>query len=287
MLITCPICKQICETEQDLVEGQHVVCPFCRMKFAYGYHGSIVISNQKGFHHKGFPSTRKQMNEAQEKQKAFSSKFVIVVGAAVILVGCIVVGSMAHIRETPIEKIRREFREAEEKTSYYTSSEEIDVDLCAPASERGVFGLNWGENPRHKKYKTPCCVDYPISHGLYSRMQLMYGEDGGLMGVTLHGPQRLVVPDYSGVPANMRAELQQEFVTRTCVPVFDVMRQLAEQILQQRMRCFRGAIQLTGMTGGDSRCLGMIRMDIRGPGLETGEKNNKDPEQVFMVMRKQ
>ena len=35
MLIQCPHCRQTCETEQNLEDGQHVVCPFCAVKFSY------------------------------------------------------------------------------------------------------------------------------------------------------------------------------------------------------------------------------------------------------------
>ena len=36
MQLHCPHCGQICETEQELAVGQHVVCPFCGVKFAFG-----------------------------------------------------------------------------------------------------------------------------------------------------------------------------------------------------------------------------------------------------------
>ena len=36
MQLHCPHCGQICETEQELAVGQHVVCPFCGVKFSYG-----------------------------------------------------------------------------------------------------------------------------------------------------------------------------------------------------------------------------------------------------------
>lgn len=36
MEIVCPNCGQICETEDELVIGQHVLCPFCNVKFTYG-----------------------------------------------------------------------------------------------------------------------------------------------------------------------------------------------------------------------------------------------------------
>lgn len=36
MLLQCPHCNQTCETEQELAVGQHVVCPFCNVKFSYG-----------------------------------------------------------------------------------------------------------------------------------------------------------------------------------------------------------------------------------------------------------
>lgn len=35
MQLQCPHCKQVCETEQELAVGQHVICPFCNVKFAY------------------------------------------------------------------------------------------------------------------------------------------------------------------------------------------------------------------------------------------------------------
>ena len=33
--ISCPNCKQVCESEQELAVGQHVICPFCHVKFSY------------------------------------------------------------------------------------------------------------------------------------------------------------------------------------------------------------------------------------------------------------
>ena len=35
MQLQCPHCGQECETEQELAVGQHVLCPFCNMKFSY------------------------------------------------------------------------------------------------------------------------------------------------------------------------------------------------------------------------------------------------------------
>lgn len=35
MLIRCPDCGETCETDTDIAVGQHVVCPFCEVKFAY------------------------------------------------------------------------------------------------------------------------------------------------------------------------------------------------------------------------------------------------------------
>ena len=35
MRLICPNCKQNCETEQELIGGQHVICPFCNVKFSY------------------------------------------------------------------------------------------------------------------------------------------------------------------------------------------------------------------------------------------------------------
>ena len=35
MQIQCQHCGETCETESDLQEGQHVLCPFCGQKFSY------------------------------------------------------------------------------------------------------------------------------------------------------------------------------------------------------------------------------------------------------------
>lgn len=35
MLMRCPGCGETCETDADIAVGQHVVCPFCEVKFAY------------------------------------------------------------------------------------------------------------------------------------------------------------------------------------------------------------------------------------------------------------
>ena len=35
MLIRCPNCDAECETEVELAPGQHVLCPFCNVKFSY------------------------------------------------------------------------------------------------------------------------------------------------------------------------------------------------------------------------------------------------------------
>ena len=35
MYITCPNCGQTCEVDEEPVIGQHLVCPFCEVKFCY------------------------------------------------------------------------------------------------------------------------------------------------------------------------------------------------------------------------------------------------------------
>ena len=36
MKIVCPHCGEVCETTEDVVIGQHIICPFCEQKFSYG-----------------------------------------------------------------------------------------------------------------------------------------------------------------------------------------------------------------------------------------------------------
>lgn len=36
MIITCPLCHQVCETDSEIEVGQRVQCPFCEGKFTYG-----------------------------------------------------------------------------------------------------------------------------------------------------------------------------------------------------------------------------------------------------------
>lgn len=53
MKITCPNCREVCETEQSLQVGQCVVCPFCNVKFVYG-EGPVVLNKVKKFNWKKF-----------------------------------------------------------------------------------------------------------------------------------------------------------------------------------------------------------------------------------------
>lgn len=340
MLLQCPHCKQTCETEQELVVGQHVRCPFCNEKFEYSVRevvcpkckcGLVLPVDVKDGQHIKCPSCdnkfsyrppsrielplHKDIEDRKEHPNRVGGRAVsaecsssnstdVQVGVVkrlknlleskkylLIVCGVVLVGGICSVTnratESPLEKIRREFKEVNERTSHYFCSSTIEVDLSTPATGDGVFGLRWGERPRNVDYRVPCDVDYPISHGLYSRMKLMYDDNGGLIAVELHGPTQ-PVPDYSMVPMPTRADLEQQFVQDVCVPVFDLMRQLAEQILHQRMMCFRGVIQLTGMTGGeeDNGFVGVIRMDIRKSNSASVEGKRKDPEQIFMIMKK-
>lgn len=36
MKIVCPHCGEVCETAEDVVIGQHIICPYCKTKFSYG-----------------------------------------------------------------------------------------------------------------------------------------------------------------------------------------------------------------------------------------------------------
>ena len=36
MIIKCPHCGEICESDSDIPVGQHVECPFCAKRFYYG-----------------------------------------------------------------------------------------------------------------------------------------------------------------------------------------------------------------------------------------------------------
>ena len=48
MNIMCPNCGQTCETEVELVIGQHVLCPFCNVKFTYGNSATSAESPSAG-----------------------------------------------------------------------------------------------------------------------------------------------------------------------------------------------------------------------------------------------
>ena len=48
MEIVCPNCSQPCVTDDELVVGQHVLCPFCNVKFTYGDSASTAESRSAG-----------------------------------------------------------------------------------------------------------------------------------------------------------------------------------------------------------------------------------------------
>lgn len=45
MKLICPYCNHECETESELQDGQHVVCPFCGQKFSY--RSTITATSQE------------------------------------------------------------------------------------------------------------------------------------------------------------------------------------------------------------------------------------------------
>lgn len=49
MIITCPLCHQVCETDSEIEVGQRVQCPFCEGKFTY----SEESRNQHSHHKQG------------------------------------------------------------------------------------------------------------------------------------------------------------------------------------------------------------------------------------------
>ena len=54
MELTCPYCHQICETDINLANGQHIRCPFCGEKFVFRdspISGSSCPSCGKPTHH--------------------------------------------------------------------------------------------------------------------------------------------------------------------------------------------------------------------------------------------
>lgn len=48
MNIVCPNCGQTCETDDELVIGQHMLCPFCNIKFTYDISASNTESKGAG-----------------------------------------------------------------------------------------------------------------------------------------------------------------------------------------------------------------------------------------------
>lgn len=46
MTLTCPVCKETCELDVEVVEGQHILCPFCGQKFPYSQ-GESSVATQK------------------------------------------------------------------------------------------------------------------------------------------------------------------------------------------------------------------------------------------------
>ena len=386
MLITCPICKQICETEQDLAVGQHVVCPFCNTKFSYaepfrkelpkarqprilkiassiyfvlgailmlggsascrahlwsaiwgvggvglllaayfmtighkvavrvslGALGLLALGRILSFVPYGmselfgiilfiFPVGVCFLRSPQAwlKQRCkldsrdwfeFVERFKnlpwFMKGICLLLCGVILFNLFnqgGRARETAVERYRREFKEVEARTSHYVCSYSIEVDLTAPASRNGVFGLRWGEKPRNPEHKVPCDVDYPISHGMFNRVKLAYGDDGGLFGVTLHGPSNKL-PDFSGtMPRVTQKEVEAEMLETVCLPYFKTMIEIAEQILDQQIKwSYMGASAVAGerFVGvseyNTDEYFGMVRMDVTGDNAE----------QLFSVMRK-
>ena len=68
MRIKCPYCGEVIETAQEVVIGQHVVCPVCNRKFSYGeemeWHSTKKMERPQGEDSK----VKEAVNEAVEDQ---------------------------------------------------------------------------------------------------------------------------------------------------------------------------------------------------------------------------
>lgn len=162
-----------------------------------------------------------------------------------------------------------------EETSWtkYRSSEELaGINFSIRPSREGVFGLKWGERPRSSRFKTPCQVEYRLTHTClyYQALRLSY-SDNGLIAVTLYAPISFSMPDYEkeGVSKENIRMLERNFVESGVVPVFGLHVEAAEEVLGQSIVWTDHGDRLMGISKGEGDgYFGTVRLDYKKDGGE-------------------
>lgn len=260
MNIQCPVCDQISEIDCEIAEGQSLLCPYCNRKFTYRHSDSTIV----------LPPTSRKLVEQEEGRNSTPNKKKLwsitrgMMAASVVVTLCslglfFTVGWYSD--ETPSQRVKREFKEVEERLKHYRDNESIRLDLRGRIDKREVFGLRWNEMPRRKEYKLPCEVVYDVDDDLFSEVSLLYSdgkEDAkGLCMVSLKK---------KGCEESREASLR----------IFERMSAIAENATGGRFTKLTGGTKLTGLPRGDS-LVSVIFTE------STLADNN--PNRIFMAMR--
>lgn len=312
MIVQCPNCGETLESDGEIAEGQHALCPCCDKEFQYISRKKDERTNCKegrnalqdvgqritrpyrektpsyGLQHAS-PAVRESGEKCVCGRKWSKPVWMgsICVIAAIVFCCCLLRKSSARsVGENHPGTDRMDVQEAnqaESQGTHYSSSEELKIDFGDCVSREGVLGFKWGEKPRNSKYKVPCEVEYPSPHALFSKMQLIYGSKGGLRGVSFSAKYDVRWPDVSDLPGDIQREALDDYFTSTILPIFQPMKEEAERILCQEIPCAcvdaslmkHGLDKILGITRDASNgCMCILRMDLKG----------KNPEEVFAIL---
>lgn len=168
--------------------------------------------------------------------------------------------------EKPCPKIESVSEFGDSKFYNYKSDKILTVVLSELAAYDGVLGFRWGDRPKESGYRFPCNIEHPSEGSMFSKVELGYNPRGELFSIKCSLTYDIPIPDFSQVPRRMQKKLRINFIERTCLPIFNTIKEVAEIILDKNFKCFYGEKQFSGMTTDEGNIMGIITLDIKDNG---------------------
>lgn len=90
MKIVCPHCGEVCETACEIRIGQHVICPFCKVKFSYGADSvSPVATSARKSIKFDFERCERELSDkwngrGRRRKKKLNKWWIVVLGVGVL-----------------------------------------------------------------------------------------------------------------------------------------------------------------------------------------------------------
>ena len=278
MILRCPSCNGGMETPDDLIVGQHVICPYCQIKFALEANQKVEVdaSGSEILTDDSKPSQR--LSCSKEKDHLRMARQCKIQGCikwglislAIMLLLALFLIVLGDGSPSAMEDVR-EVAKNELEMPTYVSSEKIKVDFDKLPERIGAFGFKWGEKSRDLKHKYSCSIVYSVPYnGMYTMMELAYNSKGELFGITFKGPAQQQYTELNFDTNYAREAAMKSIIIDGFLPLFNILKTHAEQVLDQHIQWTfdSDSRQFLGMTDLKNGCgyAGIVRLEVKSRG---------------------